>query len=81
MKSGDSIKITIEADWTKRGQNKQVEFRKREAKIGEAQGEVTGDIRKTDNVRVRIDHIENLVFNPSADLKKGDFIRVTIEKV
>ena len=81
LKSGDSIKITIEADWTKRGQDKILGFSKREAKIGEAQGKVTGDIRKTDNVRVRIDHIEKLVFNPSADLKKGDLIRVTIDKV
>jgi ribosomal 50S subunit-recycling heat shock protein len=81
LKKGDSIRVTIEADWTKRGQEKQVEEHKGEAKAGEASGKATGDIRKTGDVRVRIDNVETLRFKPSVDLKKGDSIRVTIDKV
>jgi urease accessory protein UreF len=81
LKKGDSIRVTIEADWTRRGQKKQGEERKGEAKVGEAFGKTTGDIRKTGDVRVRIDNVETLRFMPSVDLKKGDSIRVTIEKV
>ena len=81
LKMGDSVKIIIEADWTKRGQRQETEFRMRPDKVGEAEGNVNGDIKKTDNVRVRIDNIETMRFRPSADLKKGDSIRITIEKV
>ncbi|MFC2041401.1 hypothetical protein ACFLTY_03665 [Chloroflexota bacterium] len=81
LNKGDSIRVTIEADWTRRGQEKQGEERKGEAKVGEALGKATGDIRKTGDTRVRIDNVETLRFKPSVDLKKGDSIRVTIEKV
>jgi ribosomal 50S subunit-recycling heat shock protein len=81
LKKGDSIRVTIEADWTRRGQKKQGEERKGTAKVGEALGKATGDIRKTADVRVRIDNVETLRFKSSADLKKGDSIRVAIEKV
>jgi ribosome-binding factor A len=81
LKKGDTIRVTIEADWTRRGQKKQEEERKGEAKVGEALGKVTGDISKTGDVRVRIDNVETLRFKPSMDLKKGDTIRATIEKV
>ena len=81
LKKGDSIRVTIEADWTRRGQEKQREERKGEAKVGEAVGKATGNIGKADDVRVRIDNVETLRFKPSVDLKKGDSIRVTIEKV
>jgi len=53
----------------------------RTVKIGEIRGRVTKGIKLNDNIRVRIDHIEELSFNPSIDLKNGDVIRVTIEKV
>jgi ribosomal 50S subunit-recycling heat shock protein len=81
LKKGDSIRVTIEADWTRRGQKKQEEERKGEAKVGEALGEATRDIEKADDVRVRIDNVETLRFKPSVNLKKGDSIRVTIEKL
>jgi ribosomal 50S subunit-recycling heat shock protein len=81
LKKGDSIRVTIEADWTRRDQKKQGEERKGTANVGEALGKATGDIRKTADMRVRIDNVEMLSFKPSVDLKKGDFIRVTIEKV
>jgi len=69
------------ADWAKREQAKEEEERKGEVKVGEASGKATGDIGKADDVRVRIDNVETLRFKPSVDLKKGDSIRVTIEKV
>jgi len=81
LKMGDSLKITIDADWTKRGQTQHMEFRRRPDNIGEAAGKVTGDIKKTDDVKVRIDNVEALRFKPSADFKKGDSVRITIEKV
>jgi len=81
LKKGDSLKITIDADWTKRGQTQHVEFRRRPDNIGGAAGKVTGDIKKTDDVKVRIDNVEALRFKPLADLKKGDSVRITIEKV
>ena len=52
----------------------------RTVKIGEIRGRVTKGIKLNDNVRVRIDHIEELSFNSPIDLKNGDIIRVTIEK-
>jgi len=81
LKKGDSIRVTIEADWTSDRQKKQGEDRKGEVKVGEALGKVTSKIRKASDLRVRIDDVETLRFQPSADLKKGDSIRVTIEKV
>ena len=69
------------ARWAKREQAKEEEERKGEVKIGEALGKATGDIEKANGVRVRIDNVETLTFKPSVDLKKGDSIRVTIEKV
>lgn len=69
------------ADFVKREQDEKEEEQKSAVTLGEVRGEVTGDIKKTDNVRVRIDNVETLRFNPSVDLKKGDSIKVTIEKV
>jgi ribosomal 50S subunit-recycling heat shock protein len=81
LKKGDSIRVTIEADWTRRGQEKQEGERKGKVEVGETLGKATGDIGKASDVRVRIDNVETLRFKPSVDLKKGDSIRVTIEKV
>lgn len=80
LKAGDSLKITIAADWTKRDQAQHVEFSKRPDNVGEAMGKVTNDIKKTNDVRIRIDGVETLKFKPSVDLKKGDTVRITIEK-
>jgi len=55
--------------------------KERTVKIGEIRGRVTRGIKQNDNVRIRIDHIEDLSFNSPIDLKNGDIIRVTIEKV
>jgi len=81
LKEGDSIRITIKADRTMRGPEKQTWGRERVVQPTEAFGKATGDIRKTDNVRVRMDNVETLMFKSTEDLKKGDSIRITIEKV
>jgi hypothetical protein len=81
LQKGDSIKITINADWSMRGQEKQRWGRERKVQAGEALGKVTGNIKKSDEIRVRIDDVETLKFKPSVDLKKNDYIRVTIGKV
>ena len=81
LKKGDSVKITIEADWTRRGEHTQGHEGRSEAKFGEVFGKLTGNMEKTRDVRVRIDNVEDLKFKPSVDLKKGDFIRLIIEKV
>ncbi|MFC1900773.1 hypothetical protein ACFLYN_04180 [Chloroflexota bacterium] len=81
LKEGDSIRITIKADWTKRDQERQGWGRESVVQPSEASGKATGDIRKTDDVRVRMDNVETLRFKPTEDLKKGDSIRITIEKV
>jgi hypothetical protein len=70
-----------QAAWAKKEQAKREEERKGEVKVGEALGKATRDIGKDSDVRVRIDNVEMLRFKPSVDLKKGDSIRVTIEKV
>ena len=70
-----------QARWANREQAKETEERKGEAKVGEASGKVTGNIGTADDVRVRIDNVETLRFKPSMGLKKGDSIRVIIEKV
>lgn len=78
---GDTIKVSIMADWSKRGQKKETVLHQAQAKGGEAMGEVTGNIKTNDNVKIRIDRVEGMSFKPSAELKKGDTIRVIITKV
>ena len=64
---------------------RQAENKKREdartVKLGETRGRVTGNIRTTDDLRIRIDKFEAMSFKSSLELKKGDSIRITIEKV
>ena len=65
--------------------NRQADWKKREdertVKLGEVRGRATGNIKKTDEVRVRIDKFETLSFKPPVDIKSGDSIRIIIEKV
>ena len=81
LKKGDSIRITVEADWTEGRQTKQGEERSGAPKAGEAVGKVTGNIGKASDVRIRIDKVETLSFQSSEDLKKGNSLRVTVKKV
>jgi hypothetical protein len=55
-------------------------------KIGEVQSEVTSDVSKTADMKVRLqagfsDKTKEVTFKPSEDLKKGDKVKITIEKV
>jgi len=55
-------------------------------KIGEGQSEMTGDVKKTENVKVRLqvsysDKAKEITFKPSEDLKNGDKVKITVEKI
>jgi len=55
-------------------------------KIGEVQTKVSSDVKKTDDVSVDLkvsfsSKLETVKFKPSEDLKKGDAVKITIEKV
>jgi len=55
-------------------------------KIGEVQSETTADVNKTETLKVLLrvgfsDRTKETTFKPTEDLKKGDKIKVTIEKV
>ncbi|MDO9211146.1 MAG: hypothetical protein Q7V48_10440 [Deltaproteobacteria bacterium] len=55
-------------------------------KIGEVQSKVSADVKKTDEVNVDFkvsysSKLEAVKFKPSEDLKKGDTVKITIEKV
>ena len=69
------------ADYEKR----QSDFNKREdAKtvlLGEFRARVIGTIRKNDEVRVRIDRVESLSFKSAVDIKSGETLKITIEKI
>ena len=69
------------ADYEKR----QADFTKREVaktvNLGEFKVRVTGTIRKNDDVRVRIDKVESISFKSAVDIKSGETLRITIEKI
>jgi len=55
-------------------------------KLGEVQAEMTSDVKKTEDVKVLLrvnwtDKSKETIFKPSEDLKRGDKIKVTVEKV
>jgi len=55
-------------------------------KIGEVQSEMTADVKKTENLSVSLkvsysDKAKAITFKPSEDLKKGDKVKITVEKV
>lgn len=55
-------------------------------KIGEIQSEMTADVKKTEDLKLLLrvgwsDKLKEITFRPAEDLKKGDKVKVTIEKV
>ena len=55
-------------------------------KIGEGTSEITTDVKKTDDVKVSLkvsysDRIREITFKPFEDLKKGDKVKITVEKI
>lgn len=55
-------------------------------KISEVQSEMTADVSKTEDLKVLLrkdytDKMKEITFKPSEDLKKGDKVRISIEKI
>jgi len=55
-------------------------------KIGEGTSEITSDVKKTEDVKVSLkvsysDRIREIAFKPFEDLKKGDKVKITVEKI
>jgi ribosomal 50S subunit-recycling heat shock protein len=55
-------------------------------KLGEVQAKMSADVKKTDDMTVSLkvnwsDKLETVKFKPSEDLKKGDTVKITVEKV
>ena len=55
-------------------------------KLGEIGARMSTDLKKTDEVKVRLkvgwsNKLEAVRFKPSEDLKKSDKLKITIEKV
>jgi hypothetical protein len=55
-------------------------------KIGEVQSEMTADVKKTEELKVGMQvswsaKMKEIRFKPSEELKKGDKVKITIEKV
>ena len=55
-------------------------------KLGEVQAKVSADVKKTEDMTVSLkvswsEKLETVKFKPSEDLKKGDTVKITIEKV
>ena len=55
-------------------------------KIGEVTSEMITDVKKTEDMKVLLkvgysDKSKEITFKPSEDLKKGDKVKITIEKI
>jgi len=55
-------------------------------KIGEVKAKLSADVKKTEDLGVHLrvsysDKLEGAKFKPAQDLKKGDTLKITIEKV
>ena len=55
-------------------------------KIAEVQSEMTADVKKTDGLKLLLrvafsDKMKEIGFKSTEDLKKGDKVKITIEKV
>jgi len=55
-------------------------------KIGEVQAKLSADVKKTEDLGVHLrvsysDKLERAKFKPTQDLKRGDTLKITIEKV
>ena len=55
-------------------------------KIGEVTSEMTADVKKTEDMKVSLkvsysDKTKETTFKPLEDLKKGDKVKITVEKI
>jgi head-tail adaptor len=56
------------------------------AKIGEVTTEMTADVKKTEDITASLkvgfsDKSKEIKFKPLEDLKKGDKVKITVEKI
>jgi hypothetical protein len=61
-------------------------YLKMAVKIGEVTCEMTADVKKTEDMKVSLkvgysDKIKETTFKPLEDLKKGDKVKITVEKI
>ena len=55
-------------------------------KIGEGTSEMTTDVKKTEDVKLSLkvsysEKIKEIAFKPLEDLKRGDKVKITVEKM
>jgi hypothetical protein len=55
-------------------------------KIGEGTSAMTADVKKTEDMKVSLkinysDKMKEITFKPSVDLKNGDKVKITVEKI
>ena len=55
-------------------------------KLGEVTSEMTADVKKTEDMKVKLqvgfsDKAKEIAFKSSEDLKKGDKVKITVEKI
>ena len=81
LSKGDSVKILIKADPALSKDRKLTWGREKPSYLDESLGTVTGKISKDHEIKIKIDHIDIQKIKSSADLDKGDSIRVIISKV
>jgi len=55
-------------------------------KLGEVQSEITGNVKTTEQLKVLLrvtwaDKLKEVFFRPSEELKPGDKVKITVEKL
>ena len=80
LKKGDTLKIIIKADPSLSEEHKLSWRREKASHPDEASGTVKGKIRVNQDLDLKIDRVEVKKVQSSAELDKGDSIRIIIEK-
>jgi len=80
LKKGDILKITIKADPSLSEEHKLSWGREKPSRPDEASGTVKGKIKVNHDLDLKIDRMEVKKVQSSAELDKGDSIRIIIEK-
>ena len=80
LEKGDLLKITIKADPALSDELNLSWGREKPSHPDEAFGTLKGKIKVNHEIKVKIDHIDVQKIKSSAELDKGDSIRIIIEK-
>lgn len=67
--------------WKKKEAEREATEIKSAVKLVDVHVRLTGNIKKTDDMKVKIDNAETIKVKPPIDLKKGDTIKVTVQRV